>query len=67
MHEKATEFCIFYYFDRPIIYKDTEWRKVADYDYVIKYYIGATHDLCNKLRQLCFKISVFFYNFWKND
>ena len=62
-HEQSTECCICHKNNRPFIDGDTEWRKVADHDHVTGYYLGAAHDLCNRLRRVCFEIPVFFHNF----
>lgn len=46
---------------------DTKWPKVAKHNYATVYYLGASHNLCNILRRLCFQIRVFFHNFRVND
>ena len=61
-HLEATVCCICRRTDRPFAGEHADWRKVHDHDHVTGYYIGATHDNCNRQRKVIYDVSVFFHN-----
>ena len=62
-HDNAVLCCICRRQNRPFDPNIQNDCKVADYDHVTGYYIGAAHDECNRKRRVVFDNPVFFHNF----
>ena len=60
-------FCICHKQDRQFHPINPNDRKVADYDHVTGYYIGAAYDECNRKRRVMFDIPIIFHNFCDYD
>ena len=62
-HDNAVVCCICRRQNRPFDSTSAYDRRVADHDRVTGFYIGATHDECNRKRRVMYDIPVFFHNF----
>lgn len=58
-YNESTKYWICHNSAQQFFNDDPQWQKVADHDQITSLYIGAAHDLCNRLRRVNFEIPVF--------